>query len=361
MAERFIKIAFAGGGTAGHLNPAIALIEEITTHCSLKALYFINPGKIEAKVLPARFPWIKTVPLRVKGFERPLHSVKNVVALSLLIPALIKAMGELRKFKPDCVFCTGGYITGPVALAAWLLKIPVYLHEQNSVVGVANRMSLRFAKRIFLSFPESLETIPLKYKNKAIVTGNPVRKPKMEREELEMFMENLGLRGEKLILVMGGSRGSDFLNQMVEKIHDRIKARFIVLTGSSGWTERLKHYPNVAPFDYLEEVPDLLSIADTAITRGGATTVWELYTSGLPALIIPWEGATEGHQFLNAKFLERAGTARVLRESEATADRVVRELSMLLNMKRRPSLDPNEILKKILSGISEVRLKCFTT
>ncbi|RKX44247.1 MAG: hypothetical protein DRP27_06920 [Thermotogae bacterium] len=362
MDERSLRMVFAGGGTAGHVNPIVSIIEEITRCCRLEALYFVNPGKIEERIIPARFPWIHTAPLRVKGLYRPLVSVRNLRVFFSTVPAVIEAMQKIRSFQPDCVFCTGGYITGPVAVAAWLLKVPVYLHEQNSIIGVANRFALRFAKRIFLSFPESLRTVPKRYREKALVTGNPVRRPRLVGEDLKRFAEKLGIGEEKpKILVMGGSKGSDFLNHLVEEVHDRIQAQLIVLTGSGRWTEKLGRHPNVIAFDYLEEVPDLMRIVDAAVTRGGATTIWELYVSGVPAVVIPWEGAAEGHQLQNAEFLQKMGNACVLREKEASADRVALELVKLLESGRKPALSSGEIVEKILSGIPEVQSKCCTT
>ena len=352
--KKKVKIAVAGGGTAGHVYPAISVLEYIAREHQLEILYFTVPGKLEERIIPRYFPDARLEPLNVKGFKRPLYNPGNLWVITRLIPIIAKVKKILGRFQPHFVFTTGGYITGPVAFAAHRMKIPLYIHEQNSKVGVANRLSLPYATKIFLSFPGSIRDIPPKYRHKVVVSGNPVRFKEMSPDERRKLRKSLGFEDEeKLVFVMGGSRGSHFLNDLVEKIQHLVNARFIVITGDPAWTKRLKSKGIVA-FTYTERVPDILNIADCALTRAGATTIWELYTYGIPAILIPWEGAAEGHQLENAKFLCEYGEAVIIREKTATPEKVAEALEKQLSKPRRILVDPYSAIKAIIKNITEV-------
>ncbi len=239
-------------------------------------------------------------------------------------------MSILREFSPDVIFATGGYVAFPVLLAAVFLRRPFFLHEQNAVAGLTNRIFSRFAESVALSFPE---TRGIK-SNRTKFTGNPVREEifKARKEEAIKFF---GLKEDlKTLLVMGGSQGSVKLNEALLKSLPSF-ARFrpiqiIHLTGEANFEEVKKEFEEkkeqlnfpeelvYRPFPYLEEIGLAYAAADLVLCRAGATTISELMALGKPAILVPYPWATDNHQEENARAVERRGAGRVILEKDLT-------------------------------------------
>ncbi|HOJ94726.1 MAG TPA: UDP-N-acetylglucosamine--N-acetylmuramyl-(pentapeptide) pyrophosphoryl-undecaprenol N-acetylglucosamine transferase, partial [Fervidobacterium nodosum] len=288
-----LKIAAAGGVTGGHLYPNIAVLEEFQKRYDIEILYFCVSEKIEERLLPVVHPEFKRYTINVKGLRRPVFHPENIIRFSKLISNSKKIQEELKKFSPDFVYVSGGYVSYPVAKAAKRLGIPVFVQEQNTLPGKANIAISKFAKRVFLSFEESIQRFPKKIHNKIEVVGNPIwaRDGKVELPH-------------PTVIVIGGSGGSEFLNKITLEIAlEMPDVNFILSSGGKKLDGTVPN--NVQVKDYIDNMYAYWRSVDAAITRGGATTISELIYFNVPAIVVPWEGSTESHQILNAKIIEK--------------------------------------------------------
>jgi UDP-N-acetylglucosamine--N-acetylmuramyl-(pentapeptide) pyrophosphoryl-undecaprenol N-acetylglucosamine transferase len=325
-----IKIAVAGGVTGGHLYPALAVLKELEKLTPIDVLYFTVSGKLEEKVLKDYN--YKTVSLKIQGLKRPIYSVENIKRLLKIFKANNLVLRELKKFKPDIVFVTGGYVSYPVGIATKKLKIPLFIQEQNVIPGLANIKLSSFAKKVFVAFEESKKY----FQRDVVVSGNPI---------LICHKENLNFE-KKTILIVGGSGGSEFLNSLACKLSNKLKDYHFIL--SSGRKEVPCKSENLTILDYIENMSDYYSAVSCAITRGGATTVSELIFFDTPSIIIPWEGSTEAHQIENAKQIEKLGLGYVIREKEVNIDEIANKIIELSNRERKgsPKTNPAILIAK---------------
>ncbi len=333
-----MRIAVAGGVTGGHLYPNIAVLEQLQKEVPLDVLYFCVNDKLEEKVLPTLHPEYKLVSLKVQGLLRPIFHPENFVRFYKMITLTKFVESKLKEFKPDLIYVSGGYVSYPVARAGFKLGIPVYLQEQNVLPGKANLRISKFAKRIFVSFEESKEYF--ENKGKIIVTGNPVWE-REGRTELE----------HPSVIVIGGSGGSEFLNDVAIKLSKEMPdVNFILSSGNK--LSNFEVPPNLKIESYINNMYAYWRSADAAITRGGATTVSELLYYKVPAIVIPWEGSTESHQLLNAKIVEKKNLGYVVREKEFELEKVKNLLRELLKKGRSNEKieNPAKKIANILRG-----------
>jgi len=246
-----------------------------------------------------------------------------------------KCVGELRNFHADFSFITGGYISVPLGLASKKLNIPNFIHEQNAIAGVANKFIAPKAAKIFISFEESARDFNIRNAHKIKQTGNPVRK--VNGKDRSIFRE-YGLNPDKkIILVAGGSKGSDFINNIMFDVYHTLERRgnetleFLHSCGDESFSKKLGGFSFVKSVPYILDMHNYLASADAAIIRGGATTVAEVIAYGVPPLIIPWSGAAENHQLINAISLEKNGAGFYLEEREANSSSVLKQLKKLLD------------------------------
>ena len=328
-----MKVVIAGGGTAGHVNPAIALGRALDD----VSVTFIGTNKgAEAKLVPAAGFALETI--EVRGFDRsrPL-SIFGVGATALR--ALKTARRLLKQLAPDVVVGMGGYVALPVVAAARLARIPIVVHEQNSVFGLTNRISKRWARRVAVSFEETLEDAG----SNGVKTGNPVlpELANMDRErERKSAIDRFDLdAGRKTLLVFGGSQGARRINQAVPGLvslwSDKSDRQILHITGSSaaaqteeGESKGLLLYRKV---DFVERMQEPYAVADLAVVRGGATTVAELGVVGLPALVVPYPYHRDKQQERHGRALERAGAARVIADEDTTPERIASEADAILS------------------------------
>ncbi|MFN4224027.1 MAG: UDP-N-acetylglucosamine--N-acetylmuramyl-(pentapeptide) pyrophosphoryl-undecaprenol N-acetylglucosamine transferase [Fervidobacterium nodosum] len=336
-----LKIAAAGGVTGGHLYPNIAVLEEFQKRYDIEILYFCVSGKIEERLLPVVHPEFKRYTINVKGLRRPVFHPENIIRFSKLISNSKKIQEELKKFSPDFVYVSGGYVSYPVAKAAKRLGIPVFVQEQNTLPGKANIAISKFAKRVFLSFEESIRRFPGKIHNKIEVVGNPIwaRDGKIELPH-------------PTVIVIGGSGGSEFLNKITLEIASEMSdVNFILSSGGKKLDGTVPN--NVQVKDYIDNMYAYWRSVDAAITRGGATTISELIYFNVPAIVVPWEGSTESHQILNAKIIEKEQLGVMIRENEYNKEKFVQVLRGIINKGRKFEERTNPAIK-IVESISSV-------
>lgn len=310
-----LRLVVTGGGTGGHLFPGIAVAESILAKRPDGLVLFVGTDRqIDNQVL-ARSSFT-AISLKCQGLKG--KSITAVVAALFQLPqALWKAVMILREFQPDLVFGVGGYVTGPVVLAAKLLGIPTCIHEQNSIPGLANKLLGRFVDRIFLSIPGSESFFP---SGRTLLTGNPVR-----REILACRDQEAGKNGP-VLLVMGGSQGAHRLNDLVAEglcsVRHALPAGFRVIhqTGNLDEQRIMETYDRagiraeVAAF--FSDMADVYSRADLLVSRAGATSLAEICVLGKPSILIPFPHSADNHQAYNAQMVVRRGGAIMRKEAE---------------------------------------------
>ncbi len=329
-----IKIAVAGGGTGGHVFPGIAVAEALSDKADIELLWIGTGRPVEKKALDKAGYHLKVLKVRPLKGSGPSALAKAMAGLPL---SVAKAVFILARFKPDIVLGVGGYVAGPVLLAARLLNIPTALHEQNVIPGLANRLAAKFTRRIFVSFPKTRDFFPGK---DVIVSGNPVRSELIEQAARYKRPSN----GCKRILVLGGSQGARGINEMVTSALMSVwnSGHIISVMHQTGEADeelvRAKYAKADVPSDirpFLHDIGRHLGWADLVIARAGAGTVSELAAVGRPALLIPYPHAASGHQDANADYLASAGAALVFKEGETGAVKLASAIQELLDAPER--------------------------
>ncbi len=331
-------VIVSGGGTGGHLYPALAIADELRSLRPDVRVVFVGAKRgIEAKILPERGE--EHVLLPVRGIDRG-RPTSAVAALAGLAVGLGRVMRTFVSLRPDVVVVTGGYAGAAAGIAAGLLGIPLVLQEQNSFPGAVTRLLTRFALRVHVAYPEAIERLPVGAV-RCVVSGNPVRpKPEADRSEAR---RSFGIPSDvTLTFVTGGSQGSRALNRGVTAYVQGVCRGELVRPALLHllWSTGRGHYDEVheameavdAPewvhaLPYVDDMPRALAAADFALSRAGAMTIAELLNQGLPAVLVPLPTSAEGHQMYNARALEEAGAARVLPEAELTPARLADEIS----------------------------------
>lgn len=322
-----IKVVLTGGGTGGHVFPALAVADKIQEIADQKVV------EVEFFYIGSLFGMEKQV-VKEKGIEykgiftgklRRYLDWRNITDGFLIIAGFSQALLFLKKNKPDVIFAKGGFVTVPVILAARILHIPILAHESDSVMGLSNKLILPFVKKMALGFPpEVYQKLPVA---KTIFTGNPVRSDvlgsDLNREEL--FERYHFYRGRKIILVMGGSQGSKAINKMVDDVLEEFLEEYVIVhsTGKldfpffrdrrDNMPERLR--ANYLLFDYIgKELGRFMAHSDLLIARAGANTLAEIIALKKIAILIPLPSAASNHQRKNAMFFQRNGLAEVMEE-----------------------------------------------
>jgi len=329
-----MRLMLTGGGTGGHLFPAVATAEKLLSRDPESQVLFIGTRRrLDRQHLEkAGFP-VKTIhSYGLKG-KRPIELFKALACLPL---SFIEACLHILRFRPHVVCGVGGYVTGPVVAAAWLLRRPTVIHEQNSVPGMANRKLGRLVDRVCLSLPDSARYFPA---GKAVQTGNPIR-----RRILDLAASERKASDQVTLLVLGGSQGAHAINGlMVDYLTagkgDPTRLRVIHQTGSADREMVEQAYrqarlnAEVAPF--FNDMASIYSQADVVISRAGATTLAELSVLGLPAILIPYPFAADDHQRRNGAWYAEGGGALLLDQQGLTADALGEAIDGLINDRER--------------------------
>lgn len=317
------------GGTGGHVMPALAIGEQLQ-HLGYSVHWLGTRAGIEAKLVPAHqipIDYISIKGLRGKGL------LGWVLAPFRVLRAFMQARSILKRVKPAAVISLGGYVTGPGGLAAWSLRIPLIIHEQNAISGLTNRLLAPFACKILTAFPNTFKS------SKAIQTGNPVR-----TQILQVYSKKvLEVRASLRLLVVGGSLGARYLNETVPKALAGMAAPEQIevwhQTGNRDLHITQQAYEHCLVKNrqtaFIDDMAEAYLWADLVICRAGALTICELAAAGLPSILVPFPHAVDDHQSYNARYLADAGAAILLPQNELTPQKLSSILNQLVEDRPR--------------------------
>lgn len=298
----------AGGGTGGHFFPALEVAKALIDNGDQVVYIGVRRG-IEARIMPSTgidHHFIDFEGVRGRG-------IKAFSALAKLLPSLISVFRVFRKFRPDAVFLTGGYVSIPVFLVALILGVPIFIHEQNSIPGLSNVVISGFARKVFVTFEESIRYLR---GFKFIVSGNVVRE--------EFFRERYPTKSSFNLLVLGGSLGARSINRALIGILDKLKVlnvRIFHQTGRLDYEEVVKaykelSYDNAFIFDFHDKPWDLLKSATIVVSRAGSSTITEIVLAGRCAILVPYPYAASNHQFFNASIISKLAPVWILEDKD---------------------------------------------
>lgn len=325
-----MRVILAGGGTGGHIFPAISIAEEIRRRDSANEILFVGTKsgfeveRVQREGYNLKF--INSGGVVRMGFIRSLEGVLSA------IKGIFDSLRIIIDFKPNVVIGVGGYVSGPVVIAAFIMLIPSVICEQNAVPGITNRVLARFVKRVFTAFQISTRYFP---NDKTMVVGNPVRSGFLAVNG--SLKNHSGIK----ILVLGGSQGANKLNVSVPKAVGMLRRDDLSVvhqTGNRDIEEVKKAYEwygtkaEVMPF--IDDIANVYRDADLVIGRSGAGTISEITVLGKPSILIPYPFSANNHQMENARVLERAGAAVIIEDRLAIPEKIAETISDLLNNKK---------------------------
>ena len=375
-----MRVIFAGGGTAGHINPALAIAGYLKDKDpKTEILYIGAQGGMEERLVPQAGFEIRTI--KISGFKRSLSpkAIKdNLVTVKRAFSSTADAKKIMKEFKPDICIGTGGYVSGPVIRAALKLKIPAIIHEQNAFPGVTTKMLSKNVQKVMLANPYAK-----KYLSDSchfVTTGNPVRGEIITAAK-ETSRKELGLDERPVILSFGGSLGARKINEGVADLIARSgkdgKYQIIHAYGQYGkWFPDLLREKGIEPDDcknldireYINNMSTCLAAADLVICRSGAITLSELQVQGKPAILIPSPNVAENHQYHNAMSMVDSKAAFIIEESELTGEKVIEYADRILgdeetlkeysqNAGKMAIVDANDriysVIRTVLSGVAK--------
>lgn len=321
----------AGGGTGGHIYPAIAVADELKMRVPDCEILFIGGTRgIERKIVNASGYTVKTV--EIMGMPRR-PSPAFLPFTVKLGKSIMKCRGYIKQFKPSVVISTGGYVSGPAVLAALSLRTPIAMIEGNAYPGITNRAIARFADIVFLGVEETFKHLPAL--KEAIITGIPVRKGIDSADRFEAADVYSFDPAVRTLLIFGGSQGSRAINKAVSAaVKDIADSGIQVLwqTGHAGHEEfRLLESDTVRIVPYIERMELAYALADLVIARAGMMSIAEMTACGLPGILIPLPTAAENHQERNARALAEAGAAEMILERDLDGAGLARRVTELMN------------------------------
>lgn len=373
-----MRVIFAGGGTAGHINPALAIagyLKDKIPGCEI--LYIGAQGGMEERLVTQAGYKIKTI--KISGFKRKvsLSALRdNFVTLTRAVYSTIEAKKIIKEFKPDICIGTGGYVSGPVIRAAIKLGVPAIIHEQNAFPGITTKMLSKSVQKVMLANPYAKKY--LSDNCRFVTTGNPVRGEVITAAR-DTSRRTLGLDERPVILSFGGSLGARKINECVADLIARSgqdgKYQIIHAYGQYGkWFPDLLKKKGVDPDscsnldirEYINNMATCLAAADLVICRAGAITLSELQIQGKPAILIPSPNVAENHQYHNAMSMVKANAAFIIEENELTGKKIMNLVDEILsdrnklrdysqNASKMAIVDANDriysVIKNVLNGV----------
>lgn len=329
-----MKVLIAAGGTAGHINPALAIAGRIKAGCPEAEIHFAGRRKGMEYDLVTRAGYAFHH-IEVNGIQRsltPKNIARNIAAVWHLALAMPRAGAMLRQLQPDLVIGAGGYVSGPVLQAAARRGIPTAIHEQNAFPGVTNKI---LAKEVDVVFAASAAAVDrLGAPDKTLVVGNPVR-PEVFCQDRAAARKTLGAGDRVVLLSFGGSLGARRINEVVADLaawHTKNRdflhihatgSRGVELFRRLGLEKGFAGAKQLQVKEYIQDMPRMLAAADLVISRAGALTLAELEAAGRAAILIPSPNVAENHQYYNALELEKAGAAVVVEEKDLTGEKLI--------------------------------------
>lgn len=338
-----MRILFAGGGTAGHINPALAVAQYIRDNDQDSEILYVGAtGGMEEKLVADSGFNFKGI--KISGFSRKISLEsfkKNIVTVKRIVTSSNESRSIIKDFKPDICMGTGGYVSGPILRVASKMGVPIVIHEQNAFPGVTTKMLSKYAKRVMLAMPQAKEYLS---QNCNIVnTGNPVRKDILTADK-DDSRRLLGLDERPVILSFGGSLGAKVINEAVAELIAKEakhgKYQFIHAYGKYGrwFPDLLKekgvdldNCKNIHISEYLNNMPTCLAAADLCICRAGAISLSEIQVQGKPAILIPSPNVAENHQYHNAMALVKNNAAEIIEEKDLDSGKLVEMVKKLVN------------------------------
>ena len=366
-----MRVIFAGGGTAGHINPALAIAGYLKKQQpDTEILYIGNKGGMEERLVPKAGFEFKSI--HVSGFKRsfaPKAITANIKTAWRAATATSASKKIIAEFKPDLCIGTGGYVSGPVLKAANEMGIPTLIHEQNAFPGVTNKMLSQKAAVVMLAIEDARKH--MKEGCNFVVTGNPVRSEILTADKQKARRE-LGLDERPVVLSFGGSLGARRVNEACADIIARSgkdgKYQHIHAYGQYGhWFPDLvkekgtdiSKCDNLNIREYIDNMPTCLAAADVVVCRAGAITISEIQAQGKPAVFIPSPNVAENHQYHNAMALVNKNAGELIEESELTGELLTEKIDKIVsnkeklaeysaNAKKMAIIDANERIYKII-------------
>jgi UDP-N-acetylglucosamine--N-acetylmuramyl-(pentapeptide) pyrophosphoryl-undecaprenol N-acetylglucosamine transferase len=359
------KIIISGGGTGGHIFPAIAIAREIIARDTSAEILFVGAeGRMEMEKVPQA--GFNIIGLPVEGLQRRF-TLRNILVLINLIRSLNKAKKIVRTFQPDAVVGVGGYASGPVVRMAAKHGIPVLIQEQNSYAGITNRILARKATRICVAYEGMEKYFP---PQKIVLTGNPVREDMIPTEPRKKeAMEYFGLKDEKpVLLVLGGSLGAKTINESIFRNIGQIESsenRVIWQTGSLYFKDikqKIQEKPlrNLIYLDFINRMDLAYAIADVIVTRAGAGTISELCLVGKPVILIPSPNVAEDHQTKNAMALVNKNAAILIKDADAITQLIPAAFDLIKNYRLQSTLQKNCRLLALKSAAARIVDELYT-
>jgi UDP-N-acetylglucosamine--N-acetylmuramyl-(pentapeptide) pyrophosphoryl-undecaprenol N-acetylglucosamine transferase len=325
-----LRVVIAGGGTGGHVFPALALADEVRRLPGSEVLFVGSRGGLEERLVPARGYAIELLQV---GKLRGAGIIARARTLAALPLSVVAALRLLRRFAPNVVVGVGGYASGPVALAATALRLPIVLLEQNAIPGTTNRVLARLADAVVVAFRRAARDLP---RDRTLLLGNPIRAEVLAAVAARSAR---GPRATPTLLVLGGSQGAHALNELACAAAPALMGRvpgltLIHQTGAADAASIAQRYAEAQitaqVSAFIDEIGPLLAQADLVLSRAGATTLAELAVAGVPAVLVPYPFAADDHQAENAAELVDAGGAVMFRQEDLNPERLATLLGDLL-------------------------------
>ncbi|MFI3321882.1 MAG: undecaprenyldiphospho-muramoylpentapeptide beta-N-acetylglucosaminyltransferase [Rikenellaceae bacterium] len=346
LKKETIRIVVSGGGTAGHIYPAIAVVEAIEKRLgkeNCQVLFIGVEGKMECNIVPNYDYQFET--LKVSGLIRK-PTLKNIAIATNIALSVFKARKLIKKFKPDAVIGFGGYVSAPVIFASLAVKTKRYIWEGNSFAGLSNRLVKDIVDDVFVSFPNMEKFFP---ESNIIESGSPIRgNMSIGERKGEAALQKYGFNSmQKVILITGGSLGARQINEAflanIDKVIEDKSVGVIWQTGKLYYEEMLervegKECSNITILPFLDDISSAYSITDTIICRSGSSTVAEVARCEIAALFVPSSGVTDDHQTKNALSVVESGGAEMISDSEAIEKMVPMALALVKDDQKRSAM-----------------------
>lgn len=335
-----MRIVLTGGGTGGHIYPALAIAEQFKEQ-GIKAEFLYIGGKrgLETKIVPETRMRFESID--ITGFRRRLFSLENIRTVNRFIQGVKNSKQMIRDFKPDIVIGTGGYVCGPVVYAAAKLGVPTLVHEQNAVPGLTNLFLSGYANTVAVSFEDAIPRF--KRAKHVLFTGNP-RATMVQHADRERGLASLGLPADaQIVLIVGGSRGAralvEAMVQTAPLLKNKPDVHYVFVTGEIYYDEiyeRINDAVDSIPthlhiLPYIPNMPEVLAATALLIGRAGASSLAEITSLGTPSILIPSPNVTNNHQEANALALRKAGAAEMLLERDLTGDSLIALIDRIMD------------------------------
>ncbi|CAJ2235874.1 undecaprenyldiphospho-muramoylpentapeptide beta-N-acetylglucosaminyltransferase [Fructilactobacillus sanfranciscensis] len=342
-----MKMIVSGGGTGGHIYPALSLVEALQAQDkNADVLYVGSERGLEKNIVPEK--GLKFKPLKIQGFKRKLLTMYNFKTIYLFLESVHKAKKIIKDFKPDVVVGTGGYVSGAVLYAAAKMGIPTVIHEQNSVVGWTNKFLSRYVDKIGIAFDEAKAQFP---EEKVVFTGNP-RAQQVAKIKSNFSWSEIGLQDNvPTVLIFGGSQGALKINSATKQAipaFDDKNYQVVFVTGKNRFDgvktalKDVKVNENIKILPYISNMPAVLPKVALIVGRAGATSLAEITALGIPSILIPSPYVTADHQTKNAMSLVKNSAAIIETEADLNGDSLVSKVDLLMNDdKRRKEMADN--------------------